>query len=651
MGITLWQSLSGRAEKLARDAFNDVHTIDEWTRMRGSRHDEFMRALGLSPFPPQCDSKVTEYGSFGGDGFHAKKIAFQILPDCWNSACIYYPEPAQAEPAPCVLYVCGHWPIGTWCGQYHPIMWARRGYVCMIIDTIEQNDNPGEHHGSYMGKLDAWLSMGYTPAGTEVLNAMRALDVLCADEKVDSERIGITGVSGGGAYSFHTAIVDERIEAVSTLCGISSSLDAITNQHISSHCDCMYPHNVYGRDISEYAALIAPRAALFCFADNDSLYHPEQTRALVDRTKRVYDLYEKSDLCKIVTCAGAHGDHPEFDEATSKWFDKYVAGNERPIIERGEPECPESVTCVFNGQPPSPNHLHLLPSLISSRGTVALPAKSEDWPNIRDAAIQRLRNEIFDAQSRSKIESSISLDGEWHIPPPDNEMIHCAHRGQIEGLDVSMEMFLPLSEPSKLFLRIASEGETSLNALNYICCLVDSTKHTCVGFQPRVAGNNSPVQLKHDGPPGARGNSSRTLLVKAMSLIGTTPVMMTIEDIGVITDYISNLPEINKPEIYLCGKGDSGVAALYYALTDDRISGVVLEEIPSSHLDGSPILGILRELDIPQAVGLMAPRKVGIVTPGHSFWTWPERAYERIGLPGNFLRTHSMNEALDMLLG
>ena len=55
----------------------------------------------------------------------------------------------------------------------------------VLIDTIEFGEVPGIHHGLHdLGMWD-WLSLGYTPAGPEVWNAIRALDYLERRPEVD----------------------------------------------------------------------------------------------------------------------------------------------------------------------------------------------------------------------------------------------------------------------------------------------------------------------------------------------------------------------------------------------------------------------------------------------------------------------------------
>ncbi len=635
---TLWQSLCETTEAMARDAFRDIRSLADWQRERPRRKTEFLRALGLDPLPQRCPLQVTPCGTFQGPGYRAEKFGYQLLPDCWNSGTLYLPDPLPPGRLPAVLYVCGHAAIGTWQYQYHPQLWARRGYACLIIDTIEQNDNLGEHHGYVMNRNDARVALGYTPAGAEVWNAMRAVDVLVADARIDAARLAVTGVSGGGACSFFTAAADERLGSVSTLCGISSPVDAVVNQNLNGHCDCMYTLNLFQRDVAEVAALIAPRPALFCFADDDALFVPQETTALVERARRIYALHGREELCGLVTCPGGHGDHPEFDEATSRWFDRHVAGGaERPLLPRGEREQPEAVTCAFHGEPPRPNRLHLLPELLSERGVLPLPRTPGDWPQIRRKALERMPPLAPAPAAQTGWEPA----GVWTV----RDSVERRYRGTVNGVAVYLQVF-EVPGAAALMLGIAAEGEIHRHAV----ARVSPAREFGLafgGFVPRMAGAVLAPPMPEHLPPGSWLPSSRKILDKALMLTaGLTPVMLTLQDLAVLLDFLEAQPEHAGRDLYLYGRGEGAVAALYQALRDERIRGVVLEDMVSTHADGAPITGILRAFDIPEAVGLVAPRKVLLVNAGHSNWNWPRRVYERLGAPERFAQFGDLRAAL-----
>ncbi len=644
MSITIWKNLSNRAEKMQAEAFTGVKTLEDWENQRPEIYRQFMHSLGLEPLPERCDLNIRDYGMFKGDGFEARKIAFQFFPDCWSSASIYYPDPSPKGPAPGVLYVCGHARVGKHHYQAHPILWARRGYVCLIVDTIEQNDNPGEHHSGHKALTEKWLALGYSSSGGETWNTMRALDVLAGDPNVDEERLAVTGVSGGGSLSFHIAMADERIKAVSTLCGISTPVDAIANRHVSHNCDCFYPHNLYQRDTSEYGALIAPRAAMFCFADHDGLFHAEQTTALTERIRYIYQLYGQEQNCELVTCPGYHGNHPEFDEATNRWFDGHVAGKQMPDAERGEKEFPETVTSVFQGCPPQPNRVDQLPELLSPRATPPLPLTADEWPGVRKNALHKLKKETNLKPLDDRDVMKLQLDGDWSFErPPFNR----CYRGKIEGVDVCMQTLVPKDSNKKVVMGTANDDEALQHLLARMRCAMEGGNAACAGFEPRLAGYTSPAKGTVPQPPGSWPMSMGNYYRRMMAIAGLTPVMMTIQDIGVAVDSLVELEETADCEVYLYGRGDAGVAALYHSLFDERVSGVILEDIPASHLEGAPIIGVLRALDIYHALGLMAPRSVRVVTPGHIPLMWPDRVYERLGCPERFEMTANLRYAFE----
>lgn len=645
MTISLWESLARRTENMAESALSEISSLSDWNKARPSRLKEFKTALGIGNAPGKCGLGIKDYGTFKGAGYSAMKIGYQVLPDCWCSGIFFYPDQMPEKSLPGVLYVCGHASNGSLHYQPHGIMWARRGYICLVIDTIEQADNKGEHHGYYLNRENEWLSLGYSAAGGETWNAVRGLDILEQDPNVDSARLGVTGVSGGGAVSFYLAAVDDRIKAVSSLCGLSTPVDAVRNRHLTGHCDCIYPLNQFRRDISEYAALIAPRAAQFCFADHDPLFHQSETSAFVERTKKVFKLYGKAELCVRVTSPGQHGDHPAFDRATAEFFDKYVAGEKHPEVTRGKIEISETESSIFNGISPERDLMDLLPRLISVKRSLPLPQSIDEWESIRKAAIKSLPFPLSDLTR-----PEIKLDGDWRWGDVDAGTFVQVHHGKNDDMDIWLNTVCPPCAGDSIVIGIANAGENSMQAASFAAVSIDKGKAAYGGFEGRAAGCNMPIDTVEAYPPGSRLMSSRKLLMRAMVLTGQTPVTIIYHDLELLIDYLSSFELTRDKKIYLYGRRDGAAGALYRGIVDDRIAGVFLEELPNSHTVGAPVQGILQSFDIPQAVGLMAPRKVALIRPGHSFWSWPLRVFKRLGCEDNFIIVDDPRHAMTKLL-
>lgn len=626
------QYLAGRALQMQGLAMDGITTLEDWEAVRKERRREFLADLSLTDVPEVAGLRQRIMGECTGVGYRMRRIGFEVLPDCWASANIYYPDPLPTRPAPGVLYVSGHAHIGVQNYQFNPQMWARRSYVCMILDTIEQGDNPGEHHGYAIGREDLWISLGYTSAGGETLNSLRALDVLAADPAVDPGRLGTTGISGGGALSFYLAVIDERIKAVSTLCGISAPFDAIGRRRMFGHCDCLYPLNLFGRDISEYAALIAPRAALFCFGDNDPLFHPEETAGLVNRARKVFDLYGSGDKCRLLTDPCGHENHPVFYRATQEWFDKHVAEDARPVIEKNiAPELTERHTVVFNGSPPRPNYLALLPSLMCPRGNLNLPEQPADWESTRSQALAALPQPRAQAVEPPPV---FVPAGQWAR--------RGQHRGNLESLELWIETYLPEANPAAFLLTVANAGDFAQHARAHIGQILLHGV-ALVALEPRVAGGDLPPR----GPlEKNRLSGIRSRMTQAMALTGQTPVTMTAHDIGAALNYLKKLEAFQNLKPYLHGRGENAVAVLHHAIRNPDVTGVILEDLPNTHADGAPVPCILTVCDVPELVGLLAPRKVAVLNPSHGNWTWPTRAFERLGVSENLLFCDDLSAAI-----
>ena len=196
--------LATRAARITRSNLADIKDLSEWKRRRLEVRKQLLYMLGLDPMPERTPLRARTTRQFERDTYRVENIVFESLPGLYVTGNLYLPK-GPVRRLPTVLYLCGHEPR-PWGAkvafQHHGIWFARHGYVCLIIDTIEFGEISGIHHGTHDLGMWYWLSLGYTPAGPEVWNAIRALDYLESRPEVDPRRIALTGISGGGAMTW-----------------------------------------------------------------------------------------------------------------------------------------------------------------------------------------------------------------------------------------------------------------------------------------------------------------------------------------------------------------------------------------------------------------------------------------------------------------
>ena len=203
------QEVTAQLIRMARDvtdqAAAEIRSRETWEKVRTKRVEEMRDMLGLLPWPQRTPLNVRITGTLDKGAYTIENIAFESLPKIYVTGNLYVPKREGKLPA--IIYVCGHAnsPFGDkTVYQRHGISLAKNGYVAFILDSIQIAETFALHHGVLWQEMYDWYSRGYTPAGVEVWNAMRALDYLETRPEVDKERFGITGRSGGAAMSWFT---------------------------------------------------------------------------------------------------------------------------------------------------------------------------------------------------------------------------------------------------------------------------------------------------------------------------------------------------------------------------------------------------------------------------------------------------------------
>ena len=305
-------------------------TLADWQAAKPALREELFDMLGLSPRPEKTPLQSETSATTEETEFIVERIHFQSLPGLYVTGNFYRPKNAD-KPLPTILYVCGHGQVtkdGVSYGNkthyhYHGSWFARNGYNCLIIDTLQLGEIEGIHHGTYKMNRWWWNSRGYTPAGVEAWNCIRAVDYLESRPEVDPSRLGVTGRSGGGAYSWWVAALDDRIQCAVPVAGITSLRDHVVNGCVEGHCDCMYMVNTFRWDFAKVAALVAPRPLLISNTDKDTIFPLEGVIDIHRQVRHIYKLYDAEERLGLQITEGPHADTQELHIHAFRWFNRF----------------------------------------------------------------------------------------------------------------------------------------------------------------------------------------------------------------------------------------------------------------------------------------------------------------------------------------
>ncbi|MFO1497712.1 MAG: hypothetical protein U1G07_04845 [Verrucomicrobiota bacterium] len=124
---------------------------------------------------------------------------------------------------------------------------------------------------------------------------------------------------------------------------------------------------------------------------------------------------------------------------------------------------------------------------------------------------------------------------------------------------------------------------------------------------------------------------------RAHYLLGETVASGRVWDIAASSRYVWERHERKVP-VYLAGEGAAAALAIYAALHNLDIAGLILKDVPASHRDpGAPaLLNVLRVCDLPQALGMIAPRPVTLAGEPSSLSETVASIYRAAGAADRF---------------
>jgi len=606
-----------RAEtaKLRDRCLTDIESLDEWQAKRKLYREQLFEMLGLSPLPEKTDLKPVVTGKVEHEQFTIENIHFQSRPGLYVTANLYIPKGLE-KPAPAILYVCGHAIAkkdnisygNKTAYQHHGAWFARHGYVCLTIDTIQRGEIEGIHHGTYRYKMWWWNSRGYTPAGVEAWNCIRALDYLETRREVDASRFGVTGRSGGGAYSWWIAAIDDRIKAAVPVAGITDLQNHVVDGCVEGHCDCMYIVNTFGWDYPLVAALVAPRPLLISNSDKDTIFPLDGVVRVHEKVRNIYRLYNAGKNLGLNITEGPHKDTQELRIHAFVWFNRFLKNDssviDKPAIKFFEPEQLK----VFKELPADELNTKIHESFVpknqkQQKLLETLRNKSfGGWPTQEQAGPLNIKK-VFSAERHGVSLSAYDFTSQPHV----RLRLYLAHRSGIERVDNVVLNVLDEQQweqwLSALYVGFADELqeekplEPNKDAFNNIQQMMKNNSALAY-FAPRGIGLTAwnPDERK------------QTQIRRRFMLLGQTLDGMRVWDVRRAILTLRRIEMLKNKPLTLKGQRQMAGIVLYASLFEPDIAGLELWHLPDSHREGPVFLNVLRYMDIPDAVAMASER-------------------------------------------
>jgi dienelactone hydrolase len=244
--------------------------------------------------------RFEDLGVLPAKGYRMRKLRYEIIPGFYSAAILYEPENLGAK-VPAILNVNGHvGPPGKAVEykQKRCINFAKQGMLALNLEWFAFGELAHKDNGHWFGaQLDL---VGTHHLGLFYLAMRKGLDYLYEHPDVDRNRLGVTGLSGGGWQTIVLSSLDERVKAAVPVAGYSALAPKVAVRRYGDLGDLEQSATdlLDGQDYSHLTALMAPRPTLLAHnAEDDCCFRAAVVKPLLyEAIRPIYRLFGKEDF-------------------------------------------------------------------------------------------------------------------------------------------------------------------------------------------------------------------------------------------------------------------------------------------------------------------------------------------------------------------
>jgi dienelactone hydrolase len=624
----------------------------DWMERQAGVREKLLKIIG--PFPEKTPLNIRVTGTIHKEGYRVEKLIYESLPGYFVTAALFIPENLKGR-APAILNPIGHSTLSFRRDIYqHTIInLVKKGFIVLTYDQIGQGErlqyyeaasgksrfgSTQEH--SYPG-AQCFIS-GYSPARYFIWDGIRGIDVLLSRQEVDPDRLGITGLSGGGTSTAFIGAMDDRILAAAPECFITNFNYLFRSQGPQDAEQNLFHMIYHGLDHPDLIEARAPKPTLISSTTRD-FFSIQGARETFQEAGKVFSTLGAAGNLKMTEEDHVHGFTRKNREAIYAFFQEHLDHPGDATDYEVETIPVEELWVTVTGQLATSlkgETIYSLNKKIVEHQVAVLESKrmntGEHLPGIQPAAArisgfsfpENFGHEIFSGRymnSHYKVEKYL-------IPGSGEYMIPLALF--VPSEDHKREAILLFHEKGKDYAANKDSLARQLVAAGYTVLL---------GDLPGM-GELGPGYLEGD----AYIDSVSYNQWFAGILTGKTIVGLRAEDIIRMAHFIkTNLPDHSS--IAALSVGVLGSEILHAAVFDEGIQKIGLVQPFLSYADialsheymprfiPSTVAGAIEAYDLADLMAALCPRKLLIINPLSMDGDLEDeqRAGEKLAFPGS----------------
>jgi dienelactone hydrolase len=281
---------------------NTPATAAQWTAEADKMRKHLLDDVVFHGWPRAWVDAPPRFEDLGiiesGKGYRVRKLRYEIVPGFQSTAILYEPENLAGK-VPAILNPNGHELELGKAAEYKQkrcINFARRGIMALSPEWLYCGElHAPENKHEFGAHLDL---VGVNQVGLFYLAMRRGLDYLYDHPNVDRNRLGVTGLSGGGWQTITLSALDPRVSVSVPVAGYSALVSKLERVPDYGDNEQVPQDFLNGQDYSHLTAMRAPRPTLIIDnAEDDCCFRAPLVKPYVyDAVKPFFKLYGKEDV-------------------------------------------------------------------------------------------------------------------------------------------------------------------------------------------------------------------------------------------------------------------------------------------------------------------------------------------------------------------